>query len=159
MIEREWKWAQSQGIRRWTQMGLSALSIQLPLAKCQTQWQAIRTDGNRTWRLPWGTHSLGVGKQMEEQISYDPAHQSYRIITQGMKEPTQNSLNPVNWGWEAGMQRSKHSQRGSVFVSLTLLNKVTLYAFTLQSTASISFLEWLWGRARPSSFNTVPSAQ
>lgn len=120
-------------------MGLSALSIQLPLANCQTQWQAIRTDRNRTWRLPWGTHSLGVGKQMEEQISYDPAHQSYRIITQGMKEPTPNSLNPANWGWEAAVQRSRHSQRRSVFGSLTFLNKVSLFAFTLLSTASVSF--------------------
>lgn len=109
VIEREWKWAQSQEIRRWTQMGLFALSIQLSLAKYQTQWQAIRTDGNRTWRLPWGIHSLGVGKQMEEQISYDTAHQRYHIITQGLKEPTPNSLKPANRGWEAGVQRSRHS--------------------------------------------------
>lgn len=40
--------------------------------------------------------SLGVGKQMEEQISYDPAHQHYHIITQGLKEPTPNSLKPGN---------------------------------------------------------------
>lgn len=65
VTESGWEWACSWGIRRWTQMGLSTLSIQLPLAKCQTQWQAIMTDRNRTWCLPWGT----LGKQMEEQIS------------------------------------------------------------------------------------------
>ena len=37
--------------------------------------------------------------------------------------------------------------RRSVFVSLTLLNKVSLYAFTLLSTASLSFLKWLCDRA------------
>lgn len=122
VTERGWEWACSRGIRRWTQMGLSTLPIQLPLAKCQTQWQAIRADRNRTWYLPWGTHSLGWGNRWKSRL----VHQGYHTITQRMREPTPNSLNAMTQGREACAERQAPPppRGGSVFDSLTLLTKI-----------------------------------
>lgn len=81
-------------------MGLPDLFIQLPFTVCQAQWQVLATGRSWIGACPGGTHGLGAGKQMAQQITYNPAwagileKQEHRA--EGMEQLTPKSPNPKN---------------------------------------------------------------
>ena len=92
------------------QMALSDLFIGFPFTTCQALRQAQALTGLGRGACPGGTHSLGEGKWMDQQITYNQARSEFQTQEHGTQEMEQLTPNSGIQRLNAHLQRNKYLQ-------------------------------------------------